>query len=35
MSVMGVVLALFVLAIISPWLFPNKMVSKNEHDVKH
>jgi hypothetical protein len=30
-----IVLALFVLAIISPWVFPNKMVSKNEHDIKH
>jgi hypothetical protein len=35
MSVMLVVIALFVLAIVSPWIFPNKMVSKNEHDVKH
>jgi hypothetical protein len=29
-----VVLVLFVLAIISPWVFPNKMVSKNKHDNK-
>lgn len=29
-----VVIALFVLAIISPWIFPNKMVSKNKHDNK-
>lgn len=30
-----VVIALFVLAIVSPWIFPNKMVSKNKHDNKH
>jgi hypothetical protein len=35
MAAISVVIALFVLAIISPWIFPNKMVSKNEHDVKH
>lgn len=35
MLIMGSVIALFVLAIVSPWIFPNKMVSKNEHDVKH
>jgi len=35
MSVMIVVIGLFVLAIISPWIFPNKMVSDNEHDKKH
>lgn len=35
MSVMAVVVALFVLAIVSPWIFPNKMVSNNEHDIKH
>lgn len=29
-----VVIALFVLAIISPWIFPNKMVSKDKHDNK-
>ena len=29
-----VVIALFVLAIISPWVFPNKNVSDNEHDNK-
>jgi ABC-type bacteriocin/lantibiotic exporter with double-glycine peptidase domain len=29
-----VVIALFVLAIVSPWIFPNKMVSKNKHDNK-
>ena len=27
-----VVIALFILAIVSPWVFPNKMVSKNKHD---
>jgi hypothetical protein len=35
MAVFGVVLVLFVLAIASIWLFPNKKVSDNEHDVKH
>ena len=35
MIVFGVVLALFVLAIASVWLFPNKSVSDNEHDIKH
>jgi hypothetical protein len=35
MSVISVVFGLFVLAIISPWIFPNKMVSNNEHDKKH
>jgi len=35
MSVMIVIIALFVLAVVSPWIFPNKMVSKNEHDNKH
>jgi len=35
MSVFGVVLALFVLAIASVWLFPNSKVSDNEHDKKH
>ncbi len=35
MIAISVVIGLFVLAIISPWIFPNKMVSKNEHDVKH
>lgn len=27
-----VVIALFILAIVSPWVFPNKSVSKNRHD---
>jgi len=35
MSVFSVVIALFILAIISIWLFPNSKVSNNEHDVKH
>lgn len=35
MAVFGVVIALFVLAIVSVWIFPNKMVSDNEHDIKH
>ena len=35
MSVISVVFGLFVLAIVSPWIFPNKMVSNNEHDKKH
>jgi hypothetical protein len=29
-----VVIALFLLAILSPWILPNKMVSKNKHDNK-
>jgi hypothetical protein len=35
MAVFGVVIALFVLAIVSVWVFPNKTVSNNEHDIKH
>lgn len=35
MVIFGIVLALFVLAILSIWIFPNKAVSQNEHDVKH
>jgi hypothetical protein len=35
MIVFGVVIALFILAIVSVWLFPNKSVSDNEHDIKH
>lgn len=35
MAAILTVLALFILAIVSPWVFPNKMVSKNEHDLKH
>ncbi len=34
MGALLVVLVLFVLAIVSPFVFPNKMVSKNEHDIK-
>jgi hypothetical protein len=26
---------LFALAIVSIWVFPNKKISDNEHDVKH
>lgn len=29
-----VVIALFLLAIVSPWVFPNKGVSDNKHDNK-
>lgn len=29
-----VVIALFILAIVAPWIFPNSMVSKNKHDNK-
>lgn len=29
-----IVVVLFVLAVISPWVFPNKLVSKNKHDNK-
>ena len=35
MIVFGIVIALFILAIVSVWIFPNKSVSDNEHDVKH
>jgi len=35
MLMFGTVLVLFVLAIISPWIYPNNKVSKNEHDLKH
>lgn len=34
MSVYGVVIFLFLLAIASVWLFPNSKVSDNEHDLK-
>jgi hypothetical protein len=33
MAALYLVLVLFVLAILAPWIFPNKMVSDNEHDV--
>lgn len=32
MSMLLIIVVLFVLAIVSPWIFPNKMVSENEHD---
>ncbi len=32
MAMIIFILVLFVLAGISPWVFPNKMVSDNEHD---
>ena len=32
MSVLILVLVLFVLAIVSPWIFPNKMTSKHPKD---
>ena len=35
MSVFAIVIILFVLAIVSIWLFPNSKVSDNEHDLKH
>jgi hypothetical protein len=35
MSVFAVVIALFILAIVSVWVFPNRKVSDNEHDIKH
>lgn len=35
MSVFGIVILLFVAAILSVWVVPNRMISKNEHDVKH
>lgn len=35
MAVFGVVIVLFILAIVSIWIFPNSKVSNNEHDVKH
>lgn len=35
MSVFAIVIILFVLAIVSVWIFPNSKVSDNEHDLKH
>lgn len=35
MSALVVVLVLFVLAILSPKIFPNKMLSDNKHDVNN
>jgi hypothetical protein len=34
MEVFGIVIILFVLAIVSIWVVPNKKVSDNEHDLK-
>jgi hypothetical protein len=34
MDVFGVVIFLFILAIASVWLIPNKKISGNEHDQK-
>ena len=33
MAALYLVLVLFVLAILAPWIIPNKMVSDNEHDI--
>ncbi len=35
MSALFVVLGLFVLAILSPKIFPNKMFSGNKHDINN
>lgn len=35
MSALLVVFALFVLAILSPKIFPNKMFSDNQHDINN
>lgn len=32
MSMLLIIVVLFVLAIVSPWILPNRMVSDNEHD---
>jgi hypothetical protein len=29
------VLVLFLAAVLSVWLVPNRKISKNEHDIKH
>ncbi len=34
MLMLFVIIAMFALAIVSPWLLPNKMWSKNVHDIK-
>lgn len=34
MDVFGVIIFLFVAAIASVWLIPNKSISNNEHDIK-
>ncbi len=33
MLIMSTILALFILAIICPWIIPNKNVSNNDHDL--
>lgn len=35
MAIFAFVIFLFILAIVSIWLFPNSKVSDNEHDLKH
>lgn len=32
MTMLLIIIVLFIMAIISPFIFPNKMVSDNEHD---
>ena len=32
MIMLVIIIVLFILAIVSPWIFPNRMVSDNEHD---
>ena len=32
MTMLLIIIVLFILAILSPWIFPNRMVSDNEHD---
>ncbi len=34
MLMLGIIIGLFILAIVSPFIFPNKMVSDNEHDIE-
>lgn len=34
MFMLGLIIALFALAIVAPWVLPNKMWSKNVHDIK-
>lgn len=34
MIMLGLIVGLFLLAIASPWILPNKMWSKNVHDIK-
>lgn len=34
MFMLGFVIALLVLAIISPWVFPNRLVSDNKKDLE-